>query len=131
MLAREKDSGSAAVEFALVLPFLLLLICGIVDFGRAYNAKITLAHAARESVRVWALGGRDLADLQDDVWDVAEATATGLTITDISPLDTACTFGETTEISVTASFSYITPMIGDAAPGLSELSTTGVMRCGG
>ncbi len=131
MLARGNDRGSSAVEFALVLPFLLLLICGIVDFGRAYNAKITLANAARESVRVWALGGPDLDELAEDVRVVAANTATGLTITDVGPLDTACTFGETTEITVTASFSYITPMIGDTAPGLAELSTTGVMRCGG
>lgn len=127
MLAQGKDRGAAAVEFALVLPFLLLLVCGIVDFGRAYNAKITLAHAARESVRVWALGGT-----QAEATTRATETATGLSgvgVTfDSSP---ACTFGARTRITVTASFSYITPMIADYSPGLSQLRTDGVMRCGG
>ncbi len=127
MLARGKDSGSAAVEFALVLPFLLLLICGIVDFGRAYTAKITLANSARESVRVWALGGT-----QAEATEMATQTATGLSGISVSfDSDPACTFGERTEITVTASFGYITPLIADYSPGMTQLSTDGVMRCGG
>jgi len=36
-----RDRGAAAVEFALLLPVLLLLVFGIIDFGRALNAQIT------------------------------------------------------------------------------------------
>ncbi len=49
------DSGAAAVEFALIVPILFLLIFGIVDFGRAYQAKVELAHAAREGARSYSI----------------------------------------------------------------------------
>ena len=50
-----RDRGAAAVEFALLLPVLLLLVFGIIDFGRALNAQITLTQAAREGARIAAL----------------------------------------------------------------------------
>ena len=45
------DKGQAMVEFALVLPLLLALLCGIVDFGWLYYNQITLNNAAREGAR--------------------------------------------------------------------------------
>ena len=45
------EKGQAMVEFALVLPLLLALLCGIVDFGWLYYNQITLNNAAREGAR--------------------------------------------------------------------------------
>lgn len=118
------EQGAAAVEFALVLPVLVLLLCGIVDFGRAYNARITLSHAAREAARVWALGGT-----ADQTTARARSTATGLS--GVTATTTTCTFGQLTSVTVKASFGFATPLIADLAPGLSSLSAEGVMRCGG
>ena len=55
MLGDRRERGAALVEFAFVLPVLLLLILGIIDFGRAYGAKQELIHATREGVRVYAV----------------------------------------------------------------------------
>ncbi|WP_344125586.1 TadE family protein [Luedemannella flava] len=55
MVHRRRDRGAAAVEFALVLPVLLILVFGIIDFGRMLNAKITLTQAAREGARAAAV----------------------------------------------------------------------------
>lgn len=46
-----RDQGAAAVEFALVLPLLLLLVLGIVDCARLYNTRIALSAAAAEGAR--------------------------------------------------------------------------------
>ena len=46
------DSGQALVEFALVLPLLVLLTLGIVEFGRAWNARQVVTDAARAGARV-------------------------------------------------------------------------------
>ena len=121
---RNSDRGAAAVEFALVLPILLLLVCGIIDFGRAYNAQITLTHAAREAARVWALGGTAAETTLR-----AQSAATGLS--GVTAATTTCTFGSQTTVTVTATFAFATPLIGDLAPGLTSLSAVGVMRCGG
>lgn len=49
--SRKRESGQAIVEFALVLPILLVLLCGIIDFGWIYYNQITLNNAAREGAR--------------------------------------------------------------------------------
>lgn len=66
-----KDRGAVAVEFGLLLPLLLLIVLGIIDFGFALNTQVTLTQAAREGVRLEALG-------QPDPEGRAETAATGL-----------------------------------------------------
>lgn len=51
-IGRRADSGEALVEFALVLPILLVLSLGMMDFGRAFHAKSLLDQAAREGCRL-------------------------------------------------------------------------------
>ena len=48
---REKQKGAELFEFAVVLPLLLLLLIGIVEFGRGYNIYQNVTHATREGVR--------------------------------------------------------------------------------
>jgi hypothetical protein len=48
-------SGQSLVEFALVLPMLLVLLLGVADFGRVFQAGITLEAIARDSAEVAAL----------------------------------------------------------------------------
>ena len=60
-----RQSGSVTVEFALILPLLVLLIVMVIDFGRAYNYWIDTTHLASEGARLAAVGkapGGDLAD---------------------------------------------------------------------
>jgi Flp pilus assembly protein TadG len=45
------DAGAAAVEFALVLPLLLVMTMGIIEFGRAFNHSHVITDAAREGAR--------------------------------------------------------------------------------
>ena len=45
------EDGQALVEFALVVPVLLLLIVGLVEFARAWNTQQVLTDAAREALR--------------------------------------------------------------------------------
>ena len=48
---KRRESGQSLVEFALVLPLLLLILCGKIDFGWIYYNRITLSNAAREGAR--------------------------------------------------------------------------------
>ena len=54
-LSNKSERGAVAVEFALLAPVLILILLGIMEFGRAYNVQATLSNAARESVRVMAI----------------------------------------------------------------------------
>jgi Flp pilus assembly pilin Flp len=68
--SRQED-GAAAVEFALLLPLLVLLLFGFIQFGTAFNTRIQATNAAREAARAAVVG----VDNWDDVdggafWDV-------------------------------------------------------------
>jgi Flp pilus assembly pilin Flp len=61
---KRHEGGQAAVEFALVLPLLLVMLIGIVEFGRAWNSYQVITDAARETARRACLGdviGEDAA----------------------------------------------------------------------
>jgi len=51
----KNERGASAVEFALILPILVILIFGIFEFGIAYNNYIAITHAAREGARLAAV----------------------------------------------------------------------------
>ena len=51
-----RERGAAAVEMAIVLPLLLLVVGGLVDFGRAYYINVVITNAAREGARMVAMG---------------------------------------------------------------------------
>jgi Flp pilus assembly protein TadG len=58
-LLRRNRKGAAIVEFALVVPLLLLLLWGIVDIGRAFYTLNNLASAVREGARSAAVMATD------------------------------------------------------------------------
>jgi Flp pilus assembly protein TadG len=49
------NSGQGLVEFALIAPLFLILLFGMVEFGRAWMTKNILTGAAREAVRIYAV----------------------------------------------------------------------------
>lgn len=48
---KQNERGQAAVEFALILPIILLIVCAVLDFGWVYLHEISAASAAREGAR--------------------------------------------------------------------------------
>jgi Flp pilus assembly protein TadG len=124
------DRGAAAVEFALLLPMLLLIVFGLIDFGRALNAQITLTQAAREGARLAALG-------ESNVVSATQAAATGLSPVTVTV--TACPPGAGAGVNaivrVSYTFSFITPinaivgMFGSSTGSGMTLTATGVMPC--
>jgi Flp pilus assembly protein TadG len=122
------DRGAAAVEFALILPIVLLVIFAIIDFGRMLNAQITLTEAAREGARAAALvkpGGEAAGQ--------ARAQAAALSaLGSITPVVTDCSDPTTVNAvtDITYTFTFVTPLgllIG--AGGTSTLKGHGVMPC--
>ena len=127
-----RDDGAAALEFALVLPLLLLLLFGIVDFSRAYNTHISLTAAAREGARVLALNSGDPVQVTRDAAPSIPAAAITVTTTSCpNP-------GDPARVEASTSFDYITPVSGlvtalggGAFASPITLTGIGVMRCGG
>ena len=60
------EGGNALVEFALVLPLLMLVFAGIVDFGFLFQRYEVITNAAREGARLAVLPGYGTTDVQ--IW---------------------------------------------------------------
>ncbi|MEA2661513.1 MAG: TadE-like protein [Chloroflexota bacterium] len=54
---RREEGGQSLVEFALILPVLMLLIMGLVEFSLAFNARDSVFFAARDASMLAAEGG--------------------------------------------------------------------------
>ena len=54
------DRGATLVEFAMVMPLILLLVIGILEYGLLFRDWLTVSNAAREGVRVGAALGDDV-----------------------------------------------------------------------
>lgn len=116
------------MEFALILPVLMLFIFGIVEFGRAYSARIQLTSAVREGARAVALG-RTTGEAQT-------ATREGAPGLNLGPPTTiavtSCAVptppNANATVTVTHPFPYTIPFFGS---NTWTLRATGVMRCGG
>ena len=135
--------GAAAVECALVLPFLMLVVLGIIECGQVMTAQEVITNSAREGARLASLGGSTIGTSTStganevnnrvrgylDSGGVASSTATisvtdlDATITDLPQSNT----GDRIQVSVSVPFSRIawsTPWFFGGA----TLSNTSIMR---
>ena len=58
----KSEKGQSAVEFALVLPLLLVILCGIIDMGWVYSNQYQVENAAYAGVRYAVINGADIDD---------------------------------------------------------------------
>jgi hypothetical protein len=102
-MTRRDQEGAAAVEFALLLPLLVLLLFGMIEFGFAFNSRIQATNAAREAARRAVVGIDNWSDLGGGLpfWQVVRQDA-GLGSISNCVLDTDDVLGGT----LTVSFDY-------------------------
>ena len=120
---RARQQGAAMVELALILPVLIVLVFGIIEFGRAFNADISLTHAAREGAREYAITQDTMAGIA-----AAKGAATSLNTGDMSFTVSACRLGDPATMRIKYPFTFSIPFV-PLRP--IQLSAEGVMRCGG
>jgi Flp pilus assembly protein TadG len=129
---RRTEEGAAVVEFALVLPLLTLLVFGMLEFGRGYNAKLELTSAVREGARAVALAplGTDTTTVTQLATTTTRGAAPGLTATSITvtPPTPCTTLTGNVTVTATYPFTYSIPFFGNRSV---TLTAKGVMRCGG
>lgn len=139
--SEHRERGAVAVELAFLLPLLLLILLGMIEYGRVFNVQVSLTHAAREGARHGAIHYKDADfDPDNDVRDVALAAAPALGTLPVNVDDDAASCAPGGTVTVTASIS-LESLSGflesgfypDLLPGLfpMDLAGIGVMRCGG
>lgn len=124
-MSRRSESGAVAVEFALLAPVLVMLLLGIMEFGRAYNVQIQLTSAAREGVRNMAINNSQVA-----ARTAAKNAATYMnpSLADSNILFSATNCSAGSQMTVTINYTLNT-MTGIAGP--FAMTGKGTMLCGG
>ncbi|WP_344818852.1 TadE/TadG family type IV pilus assembly protein [Microbacterium soli] len=139
---RTNERGAAAVEFALVVPLLVLLLLGIIEFGWTFNQQVSLSNAARESARYYAVhlddgSGASEADIRAAATTAGESAAPTIDWSDstfsISDDCSSTASDSTPSGSVTVTVRVATPNLTGMFSGIlpEYLTGEGKTICGG
>jgi len=106
----KSEKGASAVEFALILPILIILVFGIVEFGIAFNNYITITHAAREGARIAAvdLNNPDLKNIIIERAFPVQITEDDIVISTTEEKN----IGDPVEVEITYNISITIPLVG-------------------
>jgi Flp pilus assembly protein TadG len=129
--ALRDERGATVVEFAFIVPLLIVLVLGIAEFGHAFQVSGTLSAAAREGVRVMALQN-DRAAAIDAARKAAPGLNPALTVGEITVPTTCPPPGPgaqtaTVQLTIDYPMPFLTGFFGSSI----TLHGTGVMRCNG
>ncbi len=105
-----RQRGQSFVELALLLSILMLILLGIIDLGRVFNAYIVITNAAREGARYGALYPSDTAGIQAHA--IAEAQGSGIVLTSGNiQVSSGITPGTAKTVLVSHPFSAVSTLI--------------------
>jgi Flp pilus assembly protein TadG len=137
---RSEERGVALVEFALVAPLLLVILFGMLDFGRVFNYWIDATHLANEGAR-WAVVNKNPASsgtLQDYIREQADTDElrNGGSTALPDPLQVCISFpngstvGNPVKVTATATYNWLPFLSSQALGGLTSttVSSSSTMR---
>jgi Flp pilus assembly protein TadG len=100
----KKEDGAAAVEFALIVGLLAILVFGLLEYGLAFWQVQNLRSATREGARVAAVGG-DQADIRAAMVNSSAGSLTGGEAISFPPQCDADTMGQQMTVRITGGYS--------------------------
>ena len=128
----KNEDGQAMVEFALILPIFLLILCGILDFGWLFYNQLSLNNACREGARYAVVNTAEGADTQAIINHIENTTTTvfandgvDITVTYSSPSDP--TAGDIT-VTLEADISFFTPVLSTVLGKEKTITSTVIMK---
>lgn len=122
-----KEKGQAMVEFALVLPILLILLLGILEFGQIFSSYLLIQNASRDGARYGSVGYTDSEIIQIVQQKTSILDQTNLTVT-ILPSPSQRERGGKIDVSIDYQMNLYTPMWNNILPNPFPLSAGTVMR---
>jgi len=143
-----EERGAAAVEFALVVPILIVVVLGIVNLGFVLAQQISLNNGARQAARFAVVEGRDCAGVIAEAQEGAETI--GMTASEVpapvltraagsaptphpaAPCPAPCagsTIGDNITVTMTHAAEWVVPFPPFTTGNAPTLVGTGVMRC--
>ncbi|MEQ8175158.1 MAG: TadE family protein [Syntrophomonadaceae bacterium] len=122
-----REDGQSIVEFAMVLPVLLLLLMGIIEFGRIISSYMIINNLAREGARFASVGKTDSQITTILLNEHATLDVDKLEV-QYSPAYSARVKGEPLKVTVNYTVDLITPLIPEFLPNPLPISSECTMR---
>ena len=123
----QKNNGQALIETALVLPIIILILMGIIDFGLMFSNYFIVSNASRDAARNAVVGQ---SDVQTQAL-IANMTSTlnqeKIKIT-IYPADSLRKKGDEVSITIEYDNTLLTPIISAIIPNPVKLISKTTMR---
>ncbi|TCO78686.1 TadE/TadG family type IV pilus assembly protein [Marinisporobacter balticus] len=123
----KNERGQSLVEFALILPMLLLLICATFDFGRVIYTYMHLNLLTQEAVRLGSFGETDenISEFTRNNLHVGDAD---LLQVEISPSQSMRKSGDYVTVTLEYPVTYVTPFISLIFPSPYGVITDSTIR---
>ncbi len=121
--------GAAVVEFAIVAPVLLLLVFGMIEYGRLVMVQQVITNATREGARQAVLDGATTTGVTTIVNDFLTASRVNGAVVTVTPSPpSSAAFGDPVTVSVQVPFSQVSWLPTPMFLSTTTLSATTVMR---
>lgn len=127
MKALKNQRGQALVEFAIILPLLLLLVMGIMEFGIMLNSYLTVRNVSREGARAGIVGGSDVEIRNTIVSTSPNLEGSNLTV-NIMPAEVSRKSGDTLTVQLIYKYELIVPIISNLLGNEINLKAQTSMR---
>lgn len=127
-----REDGQAMVEFALILPILLLILCGIIDFGWLFYNQLSLNNACREGARYAVVNTAEDGSTQAIINHIEMTTTTvfannGIDVEVIYSSPAEPTAGDVT-VNLEAEISFFTPVLSSVMGKEKTITSSVIMK---
>jgi Flp pilus assembly protein TadG len=123
----QEEKGQSMVEMALVLPVLLLLLVGILDFGRTMYSFAHLHMAAQETVRKASLGAND-SEIIQFARNYVHIGDPGRLVVIITPSEANRKSGDYVKVTLKTPLQVYTPLLSNILPLPKNIETDSTVR---
>jgi len=124
------DKGANMVEFALVAPFLILLLFGVVEFAWVFASNLDVKHGAREGARITAVNTPDTGnvDLAAEICSRMDLVGPNTATTITWASDGTPAVAESVTVTVSTPLDTLVGLVDWAFGGVSNLESTVEIR---
>jgi Flp pilus assembly protein TadG len=127
MKSLRNQKGQSLVEFAIILPFLLLLLMGILEFGIMLNSYLTIHNSAREGARLGIVAGSNI-EIKQLISNISPNLNTENIIVNITPSEVSRKSGDTLTVEVIYNYQVTVPIISNIIHNVVVLKAQTSMR---
>lgn len=133
---KRAERGAVAVEFALVVPILLLVLIGIINFGVVITQQLSLSNAARQAARYSVIDGRDCDMVEAEARAAVATVGMGADAPVFTITGGTCpepcadsTVGANVNVTMTYESTYVVPFPIPGFDNSIDLEGEGQFRC--